>query len=142
MNAGQALLRVRAQAKLVHELGERLREAAPGALPGQRLDGMPRGRGGVPGGLEVQVEKRDSLLRILQREGALLRRYERAARREMDGMKPEWYAFCALYYIGGLSVADTAQAIDRSERQCLRYKRDIEESGGKCQLAQNSATVV
>ena len=39
---------------------------------------------------------------------------------------PGDYGFCALYYIEGLSIEETARAIDRSERQCLRYKREIE----------------
>ena len=45
----------------------------------------------------------------------------------MDDMRPELYAFCALYYLAGLSLAETAEAVDRSERQCARYKREIEQ---------------
>ena len=122
----KALKRVRAQAELVRKLGEQMKREAPGALPSLRIDGMPRGRGGVPGGLDARVARRDAMQRILMRESALLRRYEREAREVMDAMRPEQYAFCALYYIEGLSIMDTARAIDRSERQCMRYKREIE----------------
>lgn len=43
----QALLRVRSQARLVRELSERL-EDAEAAIPGRQMDGMPRGKGGMP----------------------------------------------------------------------------------------------
>ena len=122
----RTLRRVRAQAELVRKLGEQLKRETPGALPSLRLDGMPRGHGGIPGGLDVRLARRDAMQRILARESALLRRYEREAREVMDRMRPEQYAFCALYYIEGLSIMDTARAIDRSERQCMRYKREIE----------------
>ncbi len=121
-----ALRRARAQAQLVRTLAERLRREAPGALPSLQLDGMPRGRGGAPCGLDARVARRDALERILTRESALLRECEREARAAMDRMRPEHYGFCALYYIEGLSIEETARAIDRSERQCLRYKREIE----------------
>lgn len=121
----RALRRVRAQAELVRKLGEQLKREAPGALPCLRLDGMPHGHGNA-GGLDARLIRRDAMQRVLARESALLRRYEKAARSVMDRMRPEQYAFCALYYIEGLSIADAAKAIDRSERQCMRYKREIE----------------
>ena len=79
---------------------------------------------------------REALKRLAARESRLLREYERAARTFMDEMGPEDYAFCALYYLAGLSLSETAEALERSERQCLRYKRRIEEEcadeGSKC----------
>lgn len=123
----QALMRVRAQAQLIARLNEQLRRETGDGLCAMRLDGLPRGRGGVPQGLDARIERRDAMRRIAARESALLRRMEKEARRAMDGMRPEMYAFCALYYIGGLSIAQTAEAIDRSERQCVRYKREIEQ---------------
>ena len=42
-------------------------------------------------------------------------------------MRPELYAFCVLYYIGGLDLSEVAAAVDRSERQCMRYRREIEQ---------------
>ena len=138
---GQVLRRVRAQARLVNELGEKIEAMKPGTIRSPKLDGMPRS--GFSGGLDVQLVKWDSLKRIAARESALLRKYEKEARKEMDGMKPEWYAFSVLYYIGGLSIEETAEAIDRSPRQCLRYKREIEaENVGKCQLEKQNPPVV
>lgn len=138
---GQVLRRVRAQARLVNELGEKIDAMKPGTIRSPKLDGMPRS--GFSGGLDVQLVKWDSLKRIAARESALLRKYEKEARKEMDGMKPEWYAFSVLYYIGGLSIEETAEAIDRSPRQCLRYKREIEtENVGKCQLEKQNPPVV
>ena len=58
---------------------------------------------------------------------------ELEARKVMEDMAPELYAFCVFYYIGGVSLKETSRAIDRSERQCLRYKMRIErgEKGAK-----------
>ena len=130
-----ALMRARTQTRLVQELGEKLRAMGPGAIGRQRLDGMPHARA-FPQGLDVQLEKRESLTRICKRESALLRKYEKQARAVMEVMKPEWYAFSVLYYLGGLSVEETAEALDRSVRQCMRYKREIEaaETVTNCQL--------
>lgn len=122
----RALIHMRRQVMLVRRLGQQLRLEAPGALPSLRLDGMPRGQGGVPGGLDVRLAKRDALERLLERESAELRRLEEKARRVMDRMGPELYAFCALYYIAGLSLEETGGALERSDRQCRRYKKEIE----------------
>jgi len=127
MGRGERMTRVRAQAKLVTRLSGQMREMAADGLKSPRLDGMPRGTGYAPGGLDSRVEKREAMLRLLERESGILREYETAARREMDDMRPELYAFCALYYLAGLSLEETANAIDRSERQCARYKREIEQ---------------
>ena len=94
------------------------------------LDGMARAQSTAARGLDVRLEKREAMERILNRESALLRRYEQEARAEMDRMRPEHYAFCALYFLAGLSLTETAEAIDRSERQCMRYKREIEQEEG------------
>lgn len=125
-NGAQKLWRVRMQRVLVQRLAEQIEETEMDTLHSVKLDGMPKGSGGVPHGLDVKLARRESLMRLAQREGALLRRYEREARREMDAMKPEHYAFCALYYLAALSMEDTAQTLDRSIRQCARYKREIE----------------
>ena len=127
MNRGEKMKRVRAQARLVTRLSGQMREMAADGLRSPRLDGMPRGAGYAPGGLDIRMERREAMMRMLEKESGLLREYEMAARREMDEMRPELYAFCALYYLAGLSLAETAEAIDRSERQCARYKREIEQ---------------
>jgi len=87
---------------------------------------MPRGTGSIYRGLDAQLEKKEAMERMLRRESNLLRRYEREARKEMDLMRPEHYAFCAMYYIAGFSLEETAKALERSIRQCARYKREIE----------------
>ena len=127
MTRGEKMARVRAQAMLVRRLGEQLREASGDGLRSMRLDGMPRAQSTAARGLDVRLEKREAMERILNRESARLRRYEPEARAEMDRMRPEHYAFCALYFLAGLSLTETAEAIDRSERQCMRYKREIEQ---------------
>ena len=130
MTRGEKMARVRAQAMLVRRLGEQLREASGDGLRSMRLDGMARAQSTAARGLDVRLEKREAMERILNRESALLRRYEQEARAEMDRMRPEHYAFCALYFLAGLSLTETAEAIDRSERQCMRYKREIEQGEG------------
>ena len=124
MSRKEILGRVRTQTLLVRTQSERIREISGDGLRSLRLDGAPRGGGHR--GLDVRMEKKDAMERMLRRESELLREYECAARREMDGMKPEHYTFCAMYYIGGFTLEETAEAIDRSTRQCARYKREIE----------------
>ena len=114
---------------IISSTGEEVRNAYDymSGVGGMRLDGMPRAQSTAARGLDVRLEKREAMERILNRESALLRRYEQEARAEMDRMRPEHYAFCALYFLAGLSLTETAEAIDRSERQCMRYKREIEQ---------------
>lgn len=126
MSRKEILGRVRTQVMLVRTLSGQLKEFSADGLRSLRLDGAPRGTGGVYRGLEVRMEKKDALERMLRKESRLLRTYEKEARREMDAMKPEHYAFCAMYYIAGFSMEETAEAMDRSLRQCARYKREIE----------------
>ena len=75
----QALLRVRSQARLVRELRERL-EDTKAAIGAAALDGMPRGKGGLPRGLEMKVMLRETLEESLKREEKRLRDYEKEAR--------------------------------------------------------------
>lgn len=126
MSKREIFTRVRSQVLLVRRLSEQMREMAPDGLRSLWLDGMPRQAGSAVRGLDVQMEKREAMERMLRRESELLRSYEEAARSAMDGLKPEHYAFCAMYYIGAFSMEETAEAIDRSLRQCTRYKREIE----------------
>jgi len=126
MSRKDILHRVRSQVLLVRRLNSQMKEYAIDGLRSLRVDGMPRATGGVYRGLDVQVEKRDAMERMLRRESRRLHTYEKEARKQMDGMRPEHYAFCAMYYIGGFSMEETAEAIDRSLRQCARYKREIE----------------
>lgn len=122
----KALIRARTQTLLVRRLSEQLRRESPDGLHSLALDGMPRARGGIARGLDTQLAKREALQRMAARESALMREYEKEARGAMDRMGPEDYAFCALYYLAALSISEVAEALDRSERQCLRYKRRIE----------------
>ena len=118
--------RVRAQVMLIRRLSGQIKELTTDGIRSIRLDGMPGRTGGAYRGLDTRLEKREALERMLRRESEILREYDAEARREMDGMKPEHYAFCAMYYLGGFSLEETAEAIDRSLRQCARYKREIE----------------
>ena len=124
MSRKDILTRVRMQVMLVRSLSERARELSGDGLRSLRMDSAPGG-GGYRG-LDARIEKKEAMERMLRRESELLRQYEREARREMDGMKPEHYAFCAMYYIGGLSLEEAVEAMGRSLRQGARYKKEIE----------------
>ena len=126
MTKREVMIRVRSQALLVRRLNEQLKELSPDGISSVRLSGMPGGKGGIPRGLDVHMERREALERMIRRESAALREYEAAARKEMDGMKPGEYAFCLVYYIGAYSIEETCSAIERSLRQCMRYKKEIE----------------
>ncbi len=121
----EAMKGVRAQAMLVRRLRERLGEQEGALLQSRRMDAMPAG-GARGGGLDVRLVRLEEMKRILAREAGVLSRLERRARAAMEGLRPEVYAFCAVYYIGALGMEETADAIERSLRQCKRYKREIE----------------
>lgn len=129
MDGAQALRRVRMQAQLLRRLNEQLKGYAADGVRSPQMDGMPRGRGAAGSGIELRYEKREAMQRLLARESAVLREYDRAARAVMERMRPEYYAFCALYYLAGLTMEETAEAIERSTRQCERYRAQIERGG-------------
>lgn len=126
MEKKEALNRVRTQVMLVRRLTEQVRELTRDGIRSPRLDSMPRGTGAPARGLDLQMEKREAMERMLRRESEVMQRYEREARKTMDGMRPELYAFCVMYYINGFSLEETAHALDRCKRQCARYRREIE----------------
>lgn len=105
---GMALLRARRQVLLVRALKDRLR--AP--------DGCGKDKAYI-------ADK-------LRRETRDLIACEAQARAHLDGLTPQLYAFAVMYFIAGESLENTAEAIDRSARQCVRYKRALlrEESKG------------
>lgn len=61
----------------------------------------------------------------LRKETRLMIGYEQQARAHLDGLTPQLYAFAVMYFIAGESLEKTAEAIDRSARQCGRYKRAL-----------------
>lgn len=125
----QTLLRVRGQARLVRELSEKLTDIQTATIGAVQPDGMPHGKGGLARGLEIRLMMKETLEKSLEREGALLHELEEEAGKAISGMKAGLYSFCMYYYIGGLSLEDTIRMTDRSRRQVMRYKREIE--GGK-----------
>ena len=127
MTRKEKMRRVRAQAQLVQRLGARMKEYAADGIRSPGLDGMPRARGCTPSGVMLRYEKREAMREVIEKESAVLREYEQAARREMDLMRPELYAFCAVYYLAALDIDEAAEAISRSKRQCERYRAEIED---------------
>ena len=121
----EIMTRMRAQTLLVKRLHEQRRELSCDGVRSLRIGGAPGGGNAAARGLDVQLERREALERMIERESAKLRAYEEEARREMEGMKPGEYAFCLMYYIGGYSMQETSEAIDRSIRQCERYRSAI-----------------
>lgn len=74
---------------------------------------------------QAESEKKYFNLKLKQQTRTLVK-MEAKARSLMDHLKPEMYAFCVMYYINGVSLAVTAETLGRSERQCARYKKNIE----------------
>ena len=98
---GKAFLAVRAQVLLIRSLKDQMCRA----------------------GTEDEKKYFDHKLKAETRR---LIHVEREARKHMDSMKPEMYVFCSMYYINALSLDAVSETIDRSTRQCARYKRSIE----------------
>lgn len=126
MNRGEKMRRVRAQAQLVQRLNGRMKEYTVDGIRSPSMDAMPRRGGCTQSGIMLRYEKREAMREMIAKESERLREYEQAARAEMDRMRPELYAFCALYYLAALSLEETAEAIDRCKRQCERYRAEIE----------------
>ena len=125
MTRREIMQRVCSQVLLVRRLKEQMKELSQDGLRSLRIGGTQGGKGGTPRGLDMHLERREALERMIRRESDALREYEAAARREMDGMKPGEYAFCLMYYIGGYTIEETSMAIERSVRQCERYRSMI-----------------
>lgn len=98
---GKALSRVRRQVLLVRTLGEALHRAEDSGADTAYI-----------------ADK-------LRKETRLMIGYEQQARAHLDGLTPQLYAFAVMYFIAGESLEKTAEAIDRSARQCGRYKRAL-----------------
>ena len=98
---GRVLTRVRRQVLMVRALKDRLRG----------MDGA--------GADTAYIEDK------LRRETRDLIACEAQARAHLDGLTPQLYAFAVMYFIAGESLEKTAEAIDRSARQCGRYKRAL-----------------
>lgn len=98
---GRALSRVRSQVLLVRALKDRL-----------------RGTDGAGADTAYIADK-------LRKETRVMIEYEAQARACLNGLKPTVYAFAVMYFIAGESLEKTAEAIDRSKRQCMRYKRAL-----------------
>ena len=122
----ETLTKVRSQSILASRMREQIGGRSLSGVRSAKLDGMPGSATRKCAGLDARMIREEETERIMRREEARFARMERAAREVMSSMRPELYAFCALYYIGGMSLQDTAKAIDRSIRQCMRYRREIE----------------
>ena len=98
------------------------------AVGAQKIDGMPHGNS-VPHGLETGYIAVERQKKTLERETALFEKYERRARAVMTKMEPALYGFCLFFYLQAKSTSETAAAINRSERQCQRYRRETKMDG-------------
>lgn len=125
MTRREIMTRMRSQALLVRRLEEQMKELCPDGLRSIRIGGAGGGGHAPARGLDVQIQRKEAVERMLTREKARLAQYEAAARQEMAAMKPGEYAFSLMYYIGGYSLEETSRMIDRSVRQCERYRGAI-----------------
>lgn len=119
------LKRTRMQAMLVRQMRERIGGESRSGMRAIRMDAMAGGSRSTAG-LDARMIRLEEMTRVLRREEARLRRLEKTARELILTLRPELYAFCTLYYVAGMSLVDVGEAIDRSERQCMRYRSEIQ----------------
>ena len=122
MTRREIMTRMRSQALLVRRLEEQRKELSCDGVRSLRIGGVCGGGNAAARGLDVRLEKKEAIERMLAREQARLCEFEAAARREMEDMRPGEYAFCLMYYIEAYSLEETSELIDRSMRQCQRYR--------------------
>ena len=126
MTRREIMTRVRSQVLLVKRLEEQMKELGIDGVRSMNYGGAGGGGGDARArGLDVRLEKKEALERMIAREKMRLEEYEAAARREMALMKPGEYAFCLMYYIGACTIRETSRLINRSVRQCERYRSII-----------------
>ena len=130
----EILLKVKRQHGRVRRLTKQLREMRTdmAALPGQRLDGMPRGGAVGQGGVVGRVIGVDQMER---RVGFARERLRRAQDRAGEAVLSEekkkiigdsFATFCLAYYVRGRSFDEARAFAERSARQCRRYMMEIE----------------
>lgn len=115
----------RSQAGVVRKLEEQLVRLRPAGPKGARLDGMPTGSRSNAG-LDARLIRIEGLESMLARAKEALESDRVRARRAMCGMSAELFAFCQLYYIEAMTLEETAEVMGRSERQCRRYRSEVE----------------
>ena len=71
-------------------------------------------------------ELRESMMAMYNREQRIYDTKLKEVQPFLDKMKPEFVSFCTMYYIHGFSIPECADMLDRSERQCARYKAKVE----------------
>lgn len=77
----------------------------------------------------LRPDNQEFAKRRLDRESRRLLELEKRAREYIDRSElcPEHYGFVLMYYLTGLSLEETAEAIDRSGRHVRRYKKLFEQ---------------
>ncbi|MBQ8617628.1 MAG: hypothetical protein IJ418_08950 [Clostridia bacterium] len=100
------------------------------AYKGPSLDGMPKGGGGsaleARSNAKMDIEaKRDEM----EREAKAL---EAEARKEINNLPADLYAFCVHYYLTACSAEETCRIIDREKSALSRYKRRLREMLCEC----------
>lgn len=71
-------------------------------------------------------DEQEWLKKKIAQEEKRMAALEKAARSVLEDVNPEMYAFGVSYYIDGMSLLEAGKIIDRSERQCIRYKQAFE----------------
>lgn len=72
---------------------------------------------------DEDVKKQPSFARMLARERLALQEHEKEARAYMKDLRPIEYSFVLTYYLSGMTLRETSETIDRSNRQCERFRK-------------------
>ena len=118
----RTLEKIREQRLEMDKLNDQLARISV-AYKSQNYDGMPKGCAGDAMASRIIAKefiehRRDMMVQDLK---AL----EEEARRAIEKLPPNLYAFCVHYFIGACTVHETCRIIDRDETTFYRYKKDV-----------------
>lgn len=95
----------------------------------QSYDGAPKGGSGD--GMAGRIIAKEFIEARRDKLVEEIRKMEEAARKAISKLPAHLYSFCAYYFLGACSVADTCKILDRDETTFYRYKREVKKMLGE-----------
>lgn len=125
----EMLLNAREQINIVVKARKKCKEivSAHASIKSPRLDGLPRSED-IAYGLDGSTVHAEALLSCLEREESRLAYYQDEAYKIIVELSPVLHEFCMYYYISGMTMQKTADAMYRCKEQCFRYRKKIEQA--------------
>ena len=91
--------------------------------PGTKLDGQPRGKGGIGGGMENLIARKDSAVREYEDKLSEMLREMRRIEREISWLPPTERRVIRRHYVSGQTWEAVAEAENYSYVQIWRIKK-------------------